>query len=672
MTRKSSLKYDYLIVGAGASATLLLMRMEKCGLLAGKKVGLLDSDFDSLRKKTFCFWAKPEEEIVRDCNVLIQKSWKGLRIDRGKVRNLAPLQYHYIPGSSMHQAMQDLIQRNGLDCHPCVVSTIQNQQDQVCVQTDKGEFLATHIFDSRPAGYKSPRAHEASVLQSFIGYIVEPSTLLADTDSLDMMDFGVAQQDFTQFMYVLPLSERKALVELTRFGAEKITAEEAIPVLQEYIRTHFGEVKILETETGCIPMCSAPLEVCEQEGVTNLGSRAGAVKPGTGYAFKNMYDHACSITRQLQNDVSPGVMSSSSRFRFYDRLLLWILCYKPEWGKPIFQRLFSRNQAAGILSFLDQKTSIWDDAGILLSLPFKPFLLALGHELNVRFKEIKKPLLLTSLAGLLCLFQVTMPSVYEPLQWTLLIAGFLVVGLPHGALDHLLESKELSGKATFSFIIKYLGIMLLYLILWKVLPALAFGVFMLYSAFHFGQSDMEEWKEDRFKDLKSWLWGVLLLGMILFPHMGEVAVIASGMGVELNMAINWGLYGFLFAVAGMGWGIFGKNKFMILSTAMLVLAMNLPVLSAFGIYFIGQHSINGWSHLRQGLQASSKSLFIKAFPFTLGALLLLVMAFFMAYFNWLPWSGDAWISVSFVFIACLSMPHVWAMHRFYSRSPHKL
>lgn len=661
---------DYLFAGAGASAALLLLQMEKSGLLAGKKVVLLDPDFSSLPKKTFCFWAKPDEPIVQDCQSLIQKKWGYLRIDRGTDKALKPLQYHYIPGAGMQRLLQDLIFRNNIDCFNCTVSSIKAANHSVCVSTDQGDFTALRIFDSRPAGYKAPEGNEVSVLQSFIGYVIETETPIHQTDCLDMMDFGVDQQGFTQFMYVLPLTNHVALVELTRFGTAIITADDAIPVLIEYVKMHFGEAKILETETGCIPMCSAPLSVSDIDGVTAIGGRAGAVKPGTGYAFKNMYSQAASICRQLKADQIPITSTASARFRFYDRLLLWILCYYPEWGKPIFQQLFKNNKGPGILAFLDQKTTLIGDLGILLSLPFKPFLMALKHELTYRLVALKKPLFLLFVAAALCVLHLVFPTFYNPLQWVLLITGFLWVGLPHGALDHLLESRNISGKISPLFVAKYIGIMAIYFVLWWILPVLSFIIFILYSAFHFGQSDMEEWKVRNQKNMKALLWGVLLLGMLLFPHMKEVAAIAGGMGVVVNTDITLGVFGLLFAAAGIAWGIIGRNIFMVMSTCMLILAMFLPVLSAFGLYFIGQHSLNGWSHLKRGMQASGKTLFFKAFPFTAGAILLMAAALSLPLLGFSPGSEESWISLFFVFLACISMPHVWAMHRFYSVRRH--
>ena len=86
--------------------------------------------------------------------------------------------------------------------------------------------------------------------------MIDIETPLLGANCIDLMDFGVDQQGHTQFMYVLPFSTGKLLVELTRFGLEPITPEEAEPLLNQYIAQRFGDFQIIETEAGCIPMDS--------------------------------------------------------------------------------------------------------------------------------------------------------------------------------------------------------------------------------------------------------------------------------------------------------------------------------------------------------------------------------------------------------------------------------
>jgi hypothetical protein len=85
---------------------------------------------------------------------------------------------------------------------------------------------------------------------------------------------------------------------------------------------------------------------------------------------------------------------------------------------------------------------------------------------------------------------------------------------------------------------------------------------------------------------------------------------------------------------------------------------------AFGIFFIGHHSLTGWSHLKQDFKMSNWKMWTLSLPFQIGAwLFLLGFYFFWPEQNqgmlWSKWG------IFFIFISCVSFPHILAMHRFY-------
>ena len=184
------------------------------------------------------------------------------------------------------------------------------------------------------------------------------------------MDFNVDQQEQTQFIYVLPFSDDTALVELTRFGSDPISEIASKQILDNYIKTHFGEYERIDKELGVIPMYMDLKPPKPFKNVVPIGTRANKVKPSTGYAFKNMYAHAKEIANNAKGVNSP------SRFRLYDRLLILILSIWPEKGRPIFQRLFAVKQTNYVLRFLDEKTTLWEDASMFYRLPVGVFLRA--------------------------------------------------------------------------------------------------------------------------------------------------------------------------------------------------------------------------------------------------------------------------------------------------------
>lgn len=660
--------YDYLFVGAGASATLLLLSMERRGLLDNKRIAVIDPDDKTKNDKTFCFWAQPDDLLVTHCAALIGHRWKQVSMNQAPAESLQPWQYHHIRGVAVSKELRRVVAERHIDRMSEAVVGISSTEHGVTVQTPSTTFTAARVFDSRPPRFTQTAPNQVHLLQSFIGYTIETESPIAAPDCIDLMDFSVDQLNATQFMYVLPFGERALLVELTRFGEEVLTADEAAPILHDYIAKRFGNYRITEHERGCIPMSTRPIELTPMAGVTPIGSRSGAVKPSTGYAFKTMFLQAEAIAEGIQRGSEPVFETAPQRFKLYDRLLLDILRRTPELGKPIFATLFSRNPTAKVLRFLDEKTRLADDARILLSLPIVPFIAAWLRDARVRYTGLAVPVgVLISAVLLLALFSAS-PDVYRVVQTAVLSVGLLVVGIPHGAIDHLLESRRLKTPVNFGFIVRYLAAGLALFAVWMVLPTLALTVFIAYSAWHFGQGDVEHWDIRTHRRLKAWLWGFTLLAIVLLGHADESARIIATMGIALpTLPVDILQTVALALAAGAAlWGIAERRMAIVLSALTLAVAVALPLLAAFGLYFIGQHSINGWMALRRGFATGDRALYTSALPFTLGATGLFAFGLACVYFGGITaFSRDA-AAAFFVFLSCISFPHVLAMHRFYT------
>ena len=96
-------KVDYLFAGAGASATLLLINMEKQGLLKDKKILILDPDTKHNNDKTYCFWSEQNEQLILNCRHLISHQWEEVCVNRNKQESLLPKKYFHITGIDVYK-----------------------------------------------------------------------------------------------------------------------------------------------------------------------------------------------------------------------------------------------------------------------------------------------------------------------------------------------------------------------------------------------------------------------------------------------------------------------------------------------------------------------------------------------------------------------------------------
>jgi lycopene beta-cyclase len=639
--------YDYVFCGTGTAAILLLLELEKNNLLVNKTVLLIDPDKKERNDKTFCFWADDNEAIAINLNHLISYSWDEVTISDKQIEKIWPYRYNHISSIELYKQLHRLKQTYDFHSHLACIDTLSKDELGLFVNIDQFKIRANTIFDSRTPLFTKPQNGEVQIYQSFIGWLIETETPLENPSSFRFMDFQIAQQGSTQFMYVLPFTSNKALIEVTRFGAELIQQDSADDLLQHYIQSHYGNFTILEKETGCIPMTNTSIEQSVLPGVILLGARNYQIKPSTGYAFKNMYYHARSIVETIKNNATPDSLNKNrtdinkSRFSFYDDLLLTILKEKPNEGKPIFTALFEKIETQKVLRFLDEKTSLKEEINIFKVLPMKPFIVSLLS----KFTNYSwfRPLLITAITLLLMVFQ------NDNLAYVLFFIGLITVGIPHGALDHLIESGRFEMRKTPFFILKYLFLTAFMALFWYYFPQFSLMFFLIFSAWHFGQADGRNWN---FGTLFSILWGFFVLYYLLSTHEEEAKLIMLKLA---NVSIPFALP-FWAILPWFVWAFYKRNLSFIITIIWLMLSCNLPLIVSFALYFIGQHSFSGWNHLRSHLQLSNWQMWMNALPFHLGAWLIL-MVFVYLNENTQTFLGLNFWPLFFVFIACISFPH---------------
>ena len=126
-------------------------------------------------------------------------------------------------------------------------------------------------------------------------------------------------------------------------------------------------------------------------------------------------------------------------------------------------------------------------------------------------------------------------------MYSVLVVGLFVVGIPHGAMDHMTEALSKNKRITVSFVLKYLSLMAAVYLLWLFSPSIALLSFLLYSAWHFGETDTEEWGIQ--SPFIGMLWGTLLFVGLFTSHVEELQEILLLLEVQgLNPSLNYPLY----------------------------------------------------------------------------------------------------------------------------------
>jgi len=658
------MNYDLALIGLGASNSLLLLELHERGLLQDLDVLILESQSKWKNDKTYCFWGHHQDAIFSTLRPLLLKEWTKLNF-LGEVEQMKFMRYGMLESITLYEYTKQLVlQYPNINLVRASLTSFKSEAEGVAVFSDNTKWIAQRVYDSRPPEIKEPTG--PLVLQSFTGWRVKTDWPNWDPSKLVLMDFNIPQNGFTQFMYILPIDEHEALVEVTRFGSEVLPEELATTHLKSYLLGLEGPYDVVHEEQGVIPMTQHALQQHPDARIISMGARGAVIKPTTGYGFKYMYDRAKELVGELEQQTVARKhqfwnwpRTGIGRHYFYDHLLLHILKYKPQWGKEIFTKLFTNRTHEGIFGFLDEKSTLRWELGMFAGLPIMKFLWAVAASffafLRTRPARWAPMAMVLTAMGL----QAALPQYAQPISLGILVFMLFLIGIPHGALDGYGHA---NGMRLPKFILRYSGIMAIVLLFWAASPIVGLLAFILYSAWHFGETDMREWGLP--SAILSMAWGTILFVLLLLPHMSEVNLVLSTMGISEVTFSESALVTTYRAAAAIGvvGGLWFASVPWLISIVTLLLLGEQSLAIAFGTYFILQHSASGWDHLKKAHQWSHLQMFMRALPFTIGA-----VALFLVIFQFDRNSLSQWSSYFLIFLSALSLPHIYFMSRLYQK-----
>ncbi len=369
--------YNFIITGAGCAGLSLLIRMIDSGKFADKRILLVEKEEKIKNDRTWCFW-EIENDIFES---IVYKHWDKMwfhDINFSKQLQISPYQYKMIRGIDFYNYCFNIIrEQKNIDIVYGDVHTIKNENNKAVLVLHDTIIEADYIFNSilfeKPVLKKS----EHFLLQHFKGWIIETAKPSFNPEEATMMDFRVEQQDGTTFVYVMPFTETKALVEYTLFTNNLLDQQQYNEELKKYIAEYLNieNYSILEEEFGIIPMTNHRFS-SNQNKIINIGTAGGQTKGSSGYTFKFIQKNSKAIVGQLIKSGSPIVNTSSKRFQFYDSILLNVLANKKLSGRKIFTPIIKKNKPQHLLRFMDNESSLSEDLKIISSLPTLPFLKA--------------------------------------------------------------------------------------------------------------------------------------------------------------------------------------------------------------------------------------------------------------------------------------------------------
>jgi lycopene beta-cyclase len=370
--------FDLVILGGGCAGLSLSMALAERGASCPHTL-VIEPRTEYMNDRTWCYWHDP----CVPSPYAIQHRWQTMRVAHaGQCVSLdcGSTPYQLLAAQDFYAAAQASIDRQpniALRRGTSVVGEPSCSDGVWNIRTSSGNVTARSVVDTRPP--QVPRRDGATLWQSFYGEEIECSTAVFDPLSIDLMNFLAPNARDVPFVYVLPVTATRALIEITVFGATPLAPRELSAQLEAAVAQRVGNAAFttLRSEHGILPMGLTDSPDSAHKSYARVGVMAGGARPSTGYAFQRIQRWAGECAHALVSCGLPvGHQPDSFPLRVMDQIFLDVLRANPSRGGEIFFSLFSRAGPARVIRFLSGTAGLVDTLAVVAAMPVPPFVRA--------------------------------------------------------------------------------------------------------------------------------------------------------------------------------------------------------------------------------------------------------------------------------------------------------
>ena len=304
--------------------------------------------------------------------------------------------------------------------------------------------------------------------------------------------------------------------------------------------------------------------------------------------------------------------------------------------------------------------------------------------------QIKLRLYLLAFAFFLCLLDGLL-TININTQISFLIIVLVIFGVPHGALDLYIDQYLRKSEAhQGAFLLKYLLNILAYSLVWYFFPIGALIIFILITAFHFGEVD---WIGKSNLFIHKFVYTVLGLSWIVFLlarnmefattiffKMGQSTIKESSLMMIANKVYPWSLG--LIIIIYIVLFFFKRNFFLkeyhyyyslLQLLSLITFALFTPLWICFAFYFGFWHSLLSFDKIRVAFNISNtlngwRALLIKSMPFSIMAWI----GFAFITFQTLNSNDSSGVfTLVFITLSVLALPHLQIFTKLRFNPEHK-
>mgnify|MGYP003981039851 FL=1 len=362
-------EYDFIVIGAGLSSLMFLSKMisnkSKLSIL------VLEQKRSIARNQTFCVWEGPGLiNIEKEFKLKAKHRWNKILIENNRKKIKKDIHpYHYVchDGHTTLKKLSRQIKGRVKILYATKVTGVHEMDKKIQVNSSEGNFYSKYIVDSRPKIEKN-EIKSAYIQQAFIGSEIEVKSNYFNKYEATIMSFSKNKKE-TEFIYQLPFTKKRALVETTLFSKS--------PDLKKLQQKHtrnlkkYGDYKILKGERGIIPM--ALIEAKKNKRIMKVGMAAGMVRASSGYSMRKIANWVLGHKGKTlkKNNLLSYSYSPNPLLDFFDKIFLAVLKNHPNKSPNLFFNLFEKSSHKSLIKFLSDTPSWKDNLNVVLSMPKK-------------------------------------------------------------------------------------------------------------------------------------------------------------------------------------------------------------------------------------------------------------------------------------------------------------
>jgi lycopene beta-cyclase len=361
--------YDYVMVGGGLQAGLLALAIDYYQPEA--KVLLLEKNERLFGNHTWSFHRGDVSRELDWLKSLPMNQWPAYTVHFPGLDRKVELPYCSTSSRQFETAIDHVIHRRGnLDVRTS--TTVSELGSHRVLTSDGMEFQGGRIVDCRG---QVPHRISGVGFQKFYGLEIE-----LDEDWPDhlpvLMEANVDQSDGFRFLYVLPFTRRRVLIEDTRFSdSDFLDKANSLKQIKSFLkRKSVLNWQVLREEEGCLPM---PFTSAFKPTASDLlagGFAGGWFHAATGYSFPLAARFADVVASSTPQDAHQRILQlahdnrfQSSFSRFLNRMLFRLVL--PNRRFEVFRRFYHALPNQTIQRFYAHTFTKTDAARILFGAP---------------------------------------------------------------------------------------------------------------------------------------------------------------------------------------------------------------------------------------------------------------------------------------------------------------